>query len=118
MRTGVFVATVFLVALAVVLLGVWWAPFVAGAAIGVVVARQRLAIPLGGLCGLVAWLLPLGALHVRYGLGPTASSLAAIMGFKQAALPVILTLVVGALLGLTGAWLAGASRMLVLRPSE
>lgn len=115
MRTGVFVATAILVALAVVLLGVWWAPFVAGAAIGAVVARQRYAVPLGALCGLVAWLLPLGALQVRYGLGPAASSLGAIMGFKQGAVPVILTLVVGTLLGLTGAWLAGAVRVL-LRP--
>lgn len=115
MRTGVFVATAILVALAVVLLGVWWAPFVAGAAIGAVVARQRYAVPLGALCGLVAWLLPLGALQVRYGLGPAASGLGAIMGFKQEAVPVILTLVVGTLLGLTGAWLAGAVRVL-LRP--
>jgi hypothetical protein len=58
--------------------------------------------------------LLLAADQVRYGLGPTADSLAAIMGFtNQAAVPVILTCLVGLLLGLTGAWLASAARGLV-----
>lgn len=117
MRTGGLVVTAFLVALAVVLLGVWWAPFVLALPIGLLVARQRVALPLGALCGFIAWLLPLGALQVRYGLGPAASSLGAIMGFKQGAVPIALTLIVGALLGLTGAWVAAAARAL-LRPTE
>lgn len=108
-------ATAFLVGLAGVLLGVWWAPFFAGVAIGLIAVQLRNAVPLGALAGLVAWLVPLGAVQVRPGLGRTAASLAAIMGFSQAAVPVVLTLLVGALLGLTGAWLAGAARA-VLRP--
>ena len=108
--------TAFLTGLACVLLGVWWAPFVAGIAIGVVTRRTPAAIAAGGLSGLVSWLLPLAALDARYGLGPTATSLAAIMGFgHQGAIPVVLTLVVGTLLGLTGAWLGIATRT-VLRP--
>lgn len=108
------VATAFIVALVGVLLGVWWTPFLAGAAIGIVVARPLAAIPLGGLSGAASWLLPLAAIEVRYGLGPTATSLAAIMGFDhQATLPVVLSVVVGALLGLSGAWLACAGRALV-----
>jgi hypothetical protein len=108
------VATAFIVALVGVLLGAWWTPFFAGAAIGVVVARPLTAIPLGGLSGLGSWMLPLAAIDVRYGLAPAAASLAAIMGFDhQATVPVALSLVVGALLGLTGAWLACAARMLV-----
>lgn len=111
------VATAFIVALVGVLLGAWWTPFLAGAAIGIVVTRPIVAIPLGGLSGLVSWMLPLAAIDVRYGLGPTATSLAAIMGFgHQAILPAALTLVVGLLLGLTGAWVACAARMLV-RPA-
>lgn len=107
------VATAFIVALVGVLLGAWWTPFFAGAAIGVVVARPLAAIPLGGLGGLVAWMLPLAAIDVRYGLGPAATSLAAVMGFgHQAALPVVLSLLVGTLLGLTGAWLTSAARAL------
>ena len=113
---AVLVVTAFVVGLAGVLLGLWWTPFFAGVAIGIVTARQRAGVPLGALAGLVAWLLPLGALHVRLGLGPTATSLAAIMGFSQAAVPVVLTLLVGALLGLTGAWLASAARA-VLQPA-
>jgi hypothetical protein len=57
--------------------------------------------------------VPLAVAPVRYGLGPSATSLAAIMGFGHAgAVPVILTVVVGSLLGLTGAWLGGAVRAL------
>jgi hypothetical protein len=108
--------TAFLTGLACVLLGVWWAPFLAGIAIGLITRRTPAAIVAGGLGGLVSWILPLGAMHVRYGLGPTAMSLAAIMGFgNRGLIPVVLTLVVGTLLGLTGAWLGIAART-VLRP--
>lgn len=115
MRTGGLVVTAFLAALAGVVLGVWWAPFFCAVPIGLLVVRQRVAVPLGALSGFIAWLLPLAALQVRYGLGPTATSLGAIMGFKQGAIPIALTLIVGALLGLTGAWVAGAARTL-MRP--
>lgn len=104
--------------LAGVLLGVWWAPFVVGLALGTIVPRARVAIPAGAGIGLLAWLVPLAVGHGRYGLGPTAQSLAAIMGFAhQAAVPVVLTLLVGTLLGLTGAWLGSAGRSL-LRQAE
>jgi hypothetical protein len=119
LRTGVLVATGFIVALVGVLLGVWWMPFLVGAAIGLVIRRPLAAIPLGALSGLVSWLVPLAGLQVRYGLGPTAASLAAIMGFDhQGALPVALTLLFGTLLGLTGAWLAHVGQMLMPRVSH
>lgn len=105
-----------LVALAGVLLGFWWTPFVVGLAIGAVVPRARVALAGGAAIGLLAWLVPLAVAHERYGLGPTATSLAAIMGFDhQAVVPVVLTLLVGTLLGLTGAWLASAIRSLTAR---
>ena len=117
MRNGILVLTGLIVALVGVLLGLWWAPFFAGAAIGLVLERPRLAIPLGAIAGLLSWLLPLAGVGIRYGLGPTASSLAAIMGFgHQGGVPVVLALLVGTLLGLTGAWLACAARM-VIRPA-
>ncbi len=91
--------------------GAWWAPFVAGLAIGALTGRARVTIPLGAAIGLLAWGAPLAYEQVQYGLGPTASSLAAIMGFgHQGAIPVVLTLLVGTLLGLTGAWLGSVAR--------
>jgi hypothetical protein len=97
-----------------VMLGAWWAPFVVGFAFGVMVRRARFAVPLGAFIGLVAWSIPLLSSESRYGLGPTAGRLAAIMGFgHQGAIPVVLTLVVGLLLGLTGAWLGSAGRSVV-----
>ena len=102
-----------IVSLAGVLAGAWWAPFVAGLAIGFIQPRARVAVPAGAVVGLLAWALPLAALHVRYGAGSAAAGLAAIMGFgHQGAIPVVLTCAVGLLLGLTGAWLGSAARSL------
>ena len=96
---------VFMMLVAVVF-GLWWAPFPVCAALGAFAPRARIAIPAGAAIGLVAWLGPLAAVNIRFGAGPTATSLAAIMGFgHEAVIPVVLTLLVGTLLGLTGAWL-------------
>ena len=101
-------------ALAGVLFGLWWAPFVIGVALGAFDRRTRVALPAGAATGLVAWTIPLAMLHVRYGLGSTAGSLAAIMGFgHQGVLPIVLTVLVGGLLGASGAWLGSAARGLV-----
>jgi hypothetical protein len=106
-----------IIALVGVLLGAWWTPFVVGVALGLVVRRPLVAIPLGAISGFFAWMLPLAGQEVRYGLGPSALSLAEILGFGHAgSLPVILTLTVGTLLGLTGAWLASAARRVVPAP--
>jgi len=114
MRIAVLVLTGVIVALLGVLLGAWWTPVFVGAALGLLIERPAVAIPLGTVSGLLAWLLPLAGAQLRYGLGQTSISLAEIMGFDhQGALPVVLTLFVGTLLGLTGAWLACAVRMLV-----
>lgn len=102
-----------LLALAGVLLGLWWAPFLIGLALGVVVGRARVAVPAGAAIGLLSWLIPLAVVQERYGVGPAATSLAAIMGFDRlTAVPIVLTLVVGTLLGVTGAWLSSAARAL------
>ena len=103
----------FIVSVAGVLAGAWWAPFLAGLVIGAVHPRARFAVPAGAVIGLLGWALPLAAVQVQYGAGSAAASLAAIMGFShQAAIPVTLTCVVGLLLGLTGAWLGSAGRSL------
>ena len=111
--TGVFI-TGLILATAGVFLGAWWAPFPVGVAFGMVQGRGRTAIPLGALIGLLAWVLPLARLDVTYGIGPSAASIAGIMGFgRQGLIPIVLTLLVGALLGLTGAWLATAAQQIM-----
>jgi hypothetical protein len=103
-----------LISVAGVLVGAWWAPFTVGIAFGIVEPRARFAVPAGALIGLAGWGLPLAAAQVRFGLGPTAGTLATIMGFAhQPAIPLALTCIVGLLLGLTGAWLGSATRSLV-----
>jgi hypothetical protein len=111
----VLVAVGAAISLAGVLIGAWWLTFPAGLLLGAAIPRARMAIPGGGLAGLLGWGLPLVISELRVGLGPAASSLAAAMGFThQAAVPVILTCVVGMLLGLTGAWFASAARGLAV----
>lgn len=97
-----------------VLLGAWWAPFVAGIAAGALIVRSRRAPIAGALAGLIAWGVPLEYANLQYGIGRTALSLAAIMGFDGAAtIPVALTLLVGALLGFCGAWFGAVARSFV-----
>ena len=113
-RNLVTIAAGVVVAVAGVLLGAWWSPFVVGIALGIAFDRARWAVPAGAACGFLAWLVPLAGVQVRYGAGGSAQALAAIMGFDhQAAIPVVLTLLAGTLLGLTGAWLASAIRLLI-----
>jgi hypothetical protein len=119
MRNPIWFVVVLLAGVAISLIGIligdWWFAFPAGLLIGAVIAPARIAVPTGALAGLLGWVLVLTADHVRYGIGPTAASLAAIMGFTgKAAIPVILTCLVGLLLGLTGAWLASAARLMLM----
>lgn len=103
------------IALGGVLVGAWWLTFPAGMLVGITVRDARLAVPAGALAGLLGWGVPLALIQVRDGLGPAARSLAAIMAFTgQPAIPLVLTCVVGLLLGLTGAWLASALRGLLV----
>ena len=111
MRLYIAILLSVLVALTGVLLGYWWLPFPVAAVLGVVAARARIALPAGAATGLGAWFVPLAVTQERYELDATANSLAAVMGFAHLpAVPIVLTLVVGTLLGLTGAWLGMAAR--------
>ena len=111
MRRAAVIAGGAVVATAGVVLGVWWTPFAVGVALGLLLRRSVVAIPAGAACGFVSWLLPLTAAGFRYGIGPSAVALGEIMGFgHDGFLPVVVTLVVGTLLGLCGAWIAGAAQ--------
>jgi hypothetical protein len=122
MRFAVVLVAGAAVSLAGVYLGAWWLAFPAGVAMGALLPRARMGIPGGAVAGLVGWAVPLIADQAQYGLAPTMTSLAAVMGFNGAALiPLVLTLLLGTLLGLTGAWVGAAARALyrpVLRAVE
>jgi hypothetical protein len=100
-----------------VVFGFWWLPFATAVVVALVVGRKRLALPIGGLAGLLGWGLVLTWDAVRYGIGAASASLGAIMGFGRSGLiPLTLTCLVGLLLGLVGAWLGTAIRGLGSRP--
>ena len=110
-RTLVLVLVLGVINCVGVVFGAWYVPFLSGIFAGQVLAPARKAIAAGAVAGLMAWGLPLAWVQWRYGLGPAAESLAAIMGFGHTgAVPVILTCVVGLLIGLTGAWTMTAVR--------
>ena len=83
------------ISVAALYLGAWWMPFPVGLWLGLLVPRARFSIPAGAAVGLVAWTGPLVGEQVQYGL---------------ADLPVALTILVGTLLGASGAWLGSAGR--------
>jgi hypothetical protein len=90
--------------------GAWWLAFPVGLVIGGVLARAGEGLVAAAMAGMLGWLLPLEMLQTRYGLAPTIASLAAIVGVppSQGFVAIVLTGVVGMLLGLTGAWLSSA----------
>ena len=97
------------------LFGPWWLTFFGALALGAVLTQARRAIAAGALVGLLGWATPLLTIQTGYGLAPAASALAAIMGFTgAAAIPIALTVLVGVLLGTSGAWLGSAARTVVI----
>ena len=97
--------------LAGMLLGLWWVTFASGVAVGLALPRAWWAVIAGAIGGLVAWSEPLLAAQAQFSLGPTTLALAAILKANGAALvPVALTVVLGVLLGVAGAWLGTAAR--------
>ena len=104
-----------LLSLSGMFLGLWWVTFATGVVIGLALPRTWTALVAGAISGLVAWSEPLIEANAQYGLGPTSLSIAAIMGANGAALiPIGLTVIVGALLGLAGSWLGAAIRGVAL----
>ncbi len=102
-----------LAAVAGVLLGAWWLTYPVGVAAGLLAVRPRQALAIGAAAGLLGWALPLLYFHGLYGIGPSAAVIAGIMGFGgQGLVAIILTCVIGLLLGLTGAWTGAAARSL------
>ncbi len=94
--------------------GLWWITVLAGLAIGLIVPRGRGAFGASALAGLLGWALPLAVAAVGLPIGRAASVVAGIMGFGTAngALVIVLTLLLGLLLCLSGAWIGVALRRL------
>ena len=93
--------------------GAWWLTFLIGVVIGMVL-RGRTALPAAAAAGALGWGLPLAWLQETVGLGAAASALGGIIGYPGlgGVVPTLFTLVTGALLAATGAWLGLAVRRL------
>jgi hypothetical protein len=95
-------------------LGVWWTALAYGLVIGVLLGRAPRALPAGTVAGILGWGLPLLWLARTAPVGAMAGVLSRVLGLGAAggAASIALTLAVGGLLGLSGAWLGSALRRL------
>jgi hypothetical protein len=108
-RLAIF-AVVTLVVAGTAALGLWFVPFVAGVAAGLLSLRGPKAVPAAVAGAVAGWALPLWILALR-GLpaGATARAIAALAGIPPyAVVAVVATLLLAALQTLAGAWLARA----------
>lgn len=99
--------------------GLWWAALPLTAALGLWLGRWWL-LPLALPVGLVGWGAPLLVLAVGAPVGRAANVIGAVLGVRGAAggvVAVVLTLLIGVLLALAGAWLGVSARRL-FRPPE
>jgi hypothetical protein len=109
-KRAVIFVVVALVAAVTAQLGLWFVPFVAGAAAGIVSRWWRGSV-LAAVAGAVAgWGLPLWILALRgYPSGATARTIAAFAGLPPYAfVTVVVALLLAFLQALVGAWLARA----------
>jgi hypothetical protein len=108
-RLAVF-AVVTIVVAATAAAGLWFVPFVAGVAAGLLSLRRPKAVPAAVAGSVAGWALPLWILALR-GLpaGATARAIAALAGIPPyAAVAIAVTLLLAALQTLAGAWLVRA----------
>lgn len=93
------------------LLGYWLGSLLLGIAYGLLLRRMR-AIRLAALIGALGWAAPLALMAVDVPVWRTAEVLAAIAGFGRSGAIFILglTVALGSLLGVSGAWLGLALR--------
>ena len=116
-RLAVF-AMVTLVVAGTAALGLWFVPFVAGVAAGLLSLRGPKVVPAAVAGAIAGWALPLWILALR-GLpaGATARAIAALAGIPPyAVVAVVVTLLLAALQTLAGAWL-GRALTRAVRPS-
>lgn len=109
-RLVVFIVVAVLVA-ATAQAGLWWVPFVAGLAAGLLPAERGWRVVLAAAAGSVlGWGLPLWILSLRgYPAGATARVIAALAGLPPyAAVVVVIALLLAFLQAVVGAWLGRA----------
>lgn len=99
-----------LIAAAGVLIGWWWLTAPVGLVLGLALPGKR-GLPAALIAGAAGWGLGLLWVAARNPIVPTASAITAVMGLgSSAAVSLLLTLVIGALLALAPAWLGSSVR--------
>jgi hypothetical protein len=99
-------------------LGLWWAALPLCALLGLWLGRWWL-LPLAALAGLIGWGAPLVILAFGAPVGRTAAVVGAVLGAPSAiggGVAIVLTLLIGVLLALVGAWAGVAARRLFRPP--
>ncbi len=116
MRTFGFYLLIGSTGLALTWLGVqsgwWWLTPIAGLLIGLLLRPARLAILIARVVGAVGWGLPLAILAFSSPLGQIAAAVESVIGLTSSggAVIIVLTVVLGGVLSVVGAWVGIAGR--------
>jgi len=103
-------------ALALTWLGVqsgwWWLTPIAGLLIGLLLRPARLALLIALVVGALGWGLPLAILAFSAPVGPVAAAVESIIGLTSTggAVIIVLTVALGGVLSVVGAWVGIAGR--------
>jgi hypothetical protein len=98
------------------LAGLWWVTTLAGVSLGLLPQRGREVLGLSCLIGALGWGLPLVWQALTLPIGRVADVVGGIMGFgtTDGPLVIVLVLLLGLLLCLTGMWVGRALRLAVV----
>jgi hypothetical protein len=94
--------------------GLWWVTVMFGLAAGLALRGTLRVVGVASLAAVLGWGLPLLWQSFGVPIGGVAATVALIMGFgRTGAIVIVLALLFGWLLALTGAWLGAAFRRMV-----
>jgi hypothetical protein len=96
------------------LAGAWWFALPLGVLSGLLVARLRPALLTAAVAGAAGWGLPLLFVGLQHPVWETAAVISGILGIRAAGPlgAIAATMLVGAVLGVAGAWVAWTARQL------
>lgn len=92
--------------------GWWWLTPIAGLLIGLLLRPARLALLVALVAGMLGWGLPLAILAFTQPVGPLAAAVESVVGLPSSggAVIIILTVALGGVLCVVGAWVGIAGK--------